>query len=178
LYSGSDSYSDLIKATIASNKVALNATFVDHCVEEGMLLEEDSYILDHSPVKRKRGRPGSFGASDSTAQSKNERQKQRRQEEREEKDREKRLAEKKEIERSKKVKTTTKIPLHLDGSHSPSPPPPRLHYGEKYAYTDEERTYVLAYVKRLMQRDHLISNTGIGNKLHQRVRIIARVSSY
>jgi hypothetical protein len=145
-----------------------------------MLLEEDNYILDHSPMKRKRGRPSSFNAPDPVEQKqkRNERQRQRREEEREEKAREKRVAEKKEPDRSKKVKMTTKSPTDRGGSRSPSPPPPRLWTKDKYSFTDDERTYVLAYIKRLMQRDHLISNTGIGNKLHQRVCVTACVPSY
>ena len=164
LYSQSDTFNHLLRATLALNKVGLSAAFVDDCVQEEALLDVADYVLE--PTGKRKGR-----------WSQTEERRPRKNELAGERQREMKGRGRSKIEAKKKPAKRVKYddsPSEHDGRRSPSPPPDHtrqvMSHGvnNRYRYTTEEHDYALQYFQFCLERDHLLSQTAFANMLHRK----------
>jgi hypothetical protein len=166
LYSRSKTFPDLLKSTIAAEKPAVTASFVHDSVAENTLKDPDDYLFN-APATLKRKRPRATPLNEDQQEEKVQRR-------REEKSRRRAERKKKAEEQNTAMNDVNQEgELHY-GTTSPSPPPESTRVqltGGKYQFSESEREYLSRYVRFLLERDHLISNTAISHKLFSKVRL-------
>ncbi|KLO17058.1 hypothetical protein SCHPADRAFT_187692 [Schizopora paradoxa] len=123
-------YFDNLKSEcIAIDRVALKATFIDACLEEGAIVNEEDYILDlktkDSPAAKKtRGRPSTHSISFNTSDA-----------------------------------SPIDEELESILESLPTPPPPEYLHNGNNKFTDEEHEFVLKCAAIIYRRNPQIPNT-------------------
>jgi hypothetical protein len=146
-------FPSLLSSTIAANKSAMRAAFVHDCVEQGALLDPTEYIFDE-PAMQKRKRIRSSVTTPSPSKEKVKGKKGDSQ----------KKAKKQQIQDDDETPHT--------GPPSPSPPgedTKRPFGAGKFYFSDDEKKYFMRYIKVLYQRDPLISNNCVAQKMHKKV---------
>lgn len=146
----SKTFPDLLAQTTAADKLPLRSAFISDCVKHEALLDDSDYILeDFIPQPKKRGRPGMAIAKAETPKKKVPKEK-----------------------KPPKKSDEQMAPISYDGPPSPTPPPvsSRVELPSGYfRFSEEDIAFFRLYARHLVEQDHLISNTSLFKRLHEKV---------